>query len=558
MDITVPCNILLIEDDASDAHLVQAALCQTKEICFQITWVSTLDETARQLQKWTFDILLLDLSLPDSTGLNTVRTTRKLAKTLPIIVLTGHDDTSFALKTLEAGAQDYIVKGCFDSDGLVRAIRYTLSRSRLEHQLHDSEQRMALALSGANLGLWDWHIPSSKVIFSEIWAQMLGYSLNEIPPNVSSWEKLVHPADWTNVNATLQRHLRGETPVYRSEHRMLHKNQHWVWVLDIGRVLEWDANGEPLRAVGIHQDISQRKAAEARDRLLVSALKAVSHGVIITDTEAHIEWANPAFEKLTGYALAEVLGRKPAELVKSGLQNAEFYQALWEKILSGEVWSGEIIDKRRDGTLYHEELTIAPVTDENDVICHFVGVKQDISERKRMQAQLWEMATTDVLTGLINRRYFIVKLEEEFARLKRFECRDTSVLMLDIDFFKRINDSYGHAIGDAALKHFSTLIRSRLRKTDTVGRVGGEEFSIFLPDTELAKAEVFAQKLCQKVAQTPLKLDQDIIEITVSIGIAQMELSDDSYDAVLIRADNALYKAKEKGRNRVEIELKSY
>lgn len=563
MNTVNACRVLLVEDEASDAHLVQLSLRAVHKLYFEIKWVTTLKQARQQLYENPPDVILLDLSLPDSTGLDTVRNGRQAAGSLPIIVLTGHDDTDFALQTLESGAQDYLIKGEFDSDGLVRAIRYAISRAKLEQRLRDSEQRMALALSSAKLGLWDWHIPSGRMIFSDLCTQMLGYDKEEIAPNRSSWELLIHNDDKPAVQEALDAHLSGETSIYRSEHRMLHKNKdkdkdaHWVWIHDIGRVLEWNAEGQPLRAVGVHQDISRRKLAEARDYLLISALKAVGHGVIITDIDARIEWANPAFEQLTGYSVEEALGHKPGELVRSGLQDEAFYQHLWGTILKGEMWCGEMINKRKDGTLYNEELTIAPVKNEQGVVCHFVGIKQDITERKRMQEQLWEMASTDVLTGLINRRYFLVKLEEEFARMKRFEDHDIAVLMLDLDYFKRINDNYGHAVGDAVLKHFASLINKQLRKTDTAGRLGGEEFAIFLPKTNQKNAEIFAKRLCAEVANSPLQFENQSISVTVSIGITIADNSDDNYDIALIRADNALYEAKAKGRNRVEIKLGS-
>ncbi|MFZ2725312.1 MAG: diguanylate cyclase [Methylococcaceae bacterium] len=562
MNTVSTCHVLLVEDEASDAHLVQLSLRAVHKLYFEITWVTTLKQARQQLYENPPDVILLDLSLPDSTGLDSVRNGRQAAGALPIIVLTGHDDTDFALQTLESGAQDYLIKGEFDSDRLVRAIRYAISRAKLEQRLRDSEQRMALALSSAKLGLWDWHIPSGKMIFDDLCTQMLGYDPEEIPSNRSSWELLIHKDDKQIVQEALNEHLSGQTAIYRSEHRMLYKNKDkdkdacWVWIHDIGRVLEWNAEGQPLRAVGIHQDISRRKMAEARDYLLISALKAVGHGVIITDIDAKIEWANPAFEQLTGYKIEEALGHKPGELVRSGQQDEAFYEHLWGTILSGETWCGEMINKRKDGTLYNEELTIAPVKNEQGVVCHFVGIKQDITERKRMQEQLWEMASTDVLTGLINRRYFLVKLEEEFARMKRFENHDIAVLMLDLDYFKRVNDNYGHAVGDALLKHFASLINKQLRKTDTAGRLGGEEFAIFLPKTNEKNAEIFAKRLCTEVASSPLQFENQSISVTVSIGITIADNSDDNYDIALIRADNALYEAKAKGRNRVEINLK--
>ncbi len=434
MNKSVICRVLLVEDDPSNAHLVQTALRKSKEINIGINWVTTLQEARQQLSENQPDLLLLDLSLPDSAGLETVKIGRKMVGALPIIVLTGHDDTGFALEVLEAGAQDYIVKGSFDTDSLVRAIRYAISRAKLEQRLYESEQR---------------------------------------------------------------------------------------------------------------------------DRLLVSALKTVSYGVMITNVKAEIEWVNSGFEKLTGYTESEVLGKNPSEIIKSGLHDKAFYQNLWETILAGEAWIGEIINRRKDGSLYTEEQTITPVTDEKGIIRHFVGIKQDITERKQVQEQLWEMACKDFLTNLINRRHFMVKLDEEFACVQRFDSHDVTVLMLDIDHFKRVNDTYGHAIGDALLKHFTAIIQDNLRKTDIAGRLGGEEFSIILPDTCISAATVFAERLCQEVKNTPLQLENTRIFITVSIGIAAMDISDSNCDEVLIRADNALYRAKEGGRNRVEIALKS-
>lgn len=553
MNTATTYQVLLVEDDPSDAHLVRLALRSANEMGFDIVWVTTLGEVFPQLRAQHFDIILLDLSLPDSIGLDTVYTSRNLAGSLPIIVLTGHDDTGFALKALEAGAQDYLIKGHFDHEGLVRAIRYSISRAKLEQRLQDSEQRMALALSGAELGFWDWHIPSGQVIFSDRWVHMLGYTVNELKADRCAWLELVHPDDSTIVSDSLEAYLCGEKPTYQSEYRMWHKDNYWLWVHNIGQVLEWDIAGQPLRAVGIHQNIHERKAAQARDRLLVSALQAVGHGIVITDINATIEWVNPAFEKLTGYSLAEAVGSKPKELIQSGLQGGRFYQKMWETILGGKTWCGELVNRRKNGEFYHEELTIAPVKGENGIITHFVGVKHDISERKSMQEKLWKMATSDFLTGLINRRYFMIKLEEEFSRVQRSHDYQVTVLMLDLDYFKRVNDSYGHAIGDALLKHVTNIIRNNLRKTDAAGRLGGEEFSIFLPNTPILAAKIFAERLCKQIQDSPLQLETFTVKITVSIGIALMDNTDASCDAVLIRADNALYKAKASGRNRVEI-----
>lgn len=307
-------------------------------------------------------------------------------------------------------------------------------------------------------------------------------------------------------------------------------------------------------AVVVFRDIRERLAARARDRLLVSALEAAANGIVITDASARIEWVNPAFEQLTGYSLAEAIGRRPAELVKSGLQDNTFYEAMWNTILSGQVWRGEIVNKRRDGSLYDEELIIAPVRNEKSgQITHFVGIKQDISERKRMQAKLELLASTDPLTGLSNRRQFMVWLEAELARIKRFEHNTASLLMLDLDHFKAINDRHGHAAGDAVLCAFAQKVSDRLRQTDRAGRLGGEEFAILLVGAGMSDAQEFAERLRQEIEAMPITIATGTLQVTVSIGVSLLHPTDTNPDNVLNRADAALYRAKGAGRNRVAI-----
>jgi diguanylate cyclase (GGDEF)-like protein len=176
----------------------------------------------------------------------------------------------------------------------------------------------------------------------------------------------------------------------------------------------------------------------------------------------------------------------------------------------------------------------------------------DVTESKRMEQELQALATTDPLTGLSNRRQFLARLTEEFGRVQRFG-RTSSVLMLDLDRFKRINDTYGHAAGDAALKHFAALIVNALRKIDTAGRLGGEEFAIILPGADATAARISAERLCEIVAKTPFMYGGNVIPLAVSIGIASTDAHDSAPDVVLARADKALYRAKGNGRNRVEL-----
>ncbi|MGK5076945.1 sensor domain-containing diguanylate cyclase [Janthinobacterium sp. HLX7-2] len=208
---------------------------------------------------------------------------------------------------------------------------------------------------------------------------------------------------------------------------------------------------------------------------------------------------------------------------------------------------------RLDGAARQNELSLLVMPGHADSLDFIMVSSLDITERKRMNAELLQLATTDFLTGLPNRRQFMAALENEHARLQRELASCASVLMLDIDHFKGVNDEHGHAVGDSVLRHLGTLMCQALRKVDVPGRVGGEEFAILLPGTDMAAAAVFAERLRRRVADSALTTDGGIvISITVSIGMAAMAGTDAHCDAVLARADEALYRAKRGGRNRIE------
>jgi len=208
----------------------------------------------------------------------------------------------------------------------------------------------------------------------------------------------------------------------------------------------------------------------------------------------------------------------------------------------------------KDGSVRHMESEGRAIKGADGKVSRVVVVSRDITQLKRQQAELWEMAATDFLTGLPNRRYFLAQLEQEMARVHRVDRHCASVLMIDADHFKQVNDTFGHAVGDAMLIHLAVVMRNELRKVDAVGRIGGEEFAVILPGADVSAAKIFAERLRKKVAATPATHEERVISLTVSVGVAEMHAGDKNGDAALVRADRALYRAKERGRNRVEVE----
>jgi diguanylate cyclase (GGDEF)-like protein/PAS domain S-box-containing protein len=299
-------------------------------------------------------------------------------------------------------------------------------------------------------------------------------------------------------------------------------------------------------------------------RLHDAALKSCAEGIVITDVNANIQWVNPAFCELTGFAEAEVLGKTPSELVKSGLQDDGFYQNLWQTILSGQPWRGEIVNRRKNGELYDEQLSITPVFGAEQVISHFVAVKQDISERKRNQEQIQRLAYYDPLTQLANRRLLIDRLEKVLAICRRHRHYG-ALLFLDLDRFKPLNDRYGHDAGDQLLQEVAKRLKETVRQEDTVARLGGDEFVVVLVeldgdhDQAARQAEQVALKLHEVLANAyvlwlrhegavPNRIEY---QLTVSIGISLFMEAESNANKILKQADIAMYDAKHQGRNTI-------
>lgn len=294
-----------------------------------------------------------------------------------------------------------------------------------------------------------------------------------------------------------------------------------------------------------------RESKKTLQTLVDTALDAV----VMMDSEGLITGWNRQAARIFGWSQEEIKGQPINTTIIPARYRDAHAQGLKHFLATG---AGPFMNKmieihalHRDGHEFPVELAVAAVMTEGKP--EFSAFIRDITERKRAEAELREMATTDFLTGLANRRHFIARMTDELARLQRLDNPHAAVLMIDLDHFKHINDTHGHATGDAVLRHFAALMRGELRKIDTAGRVGGEEFAIILPGADPDEAKVFAERLRQKVAITPLTLDDQVIPVTVSIGIAVMKATDASADAALIRADEALYRAKNNGRNRVEV-----
>lgn len=415
-----PLQILLIEDDDIEASLIREQLGTSSFADGIIRHARRVGEGLTLLRERRWDLVLLDLNLPDGHGIDNLRRVSAAAPDVPVIILTNVEDDSTAVGAVADGAQDYLIKRTITPEVIGRAVRYALARHSIERSLRASEERFALAVAGARDGIWDWDLATDRVYFSPRWYRMFNIDTVVTEGSPELWFSRVHPDDMAGLSKALEAHLGGQTAHFEHEFRVLTDATEPMWTLARGVAVR-DADGRACRIAGSMSDISDRKSTEA--------------------------------------------------------------------------------------LLVHEALH-------------------------------------DPLTGLPNRNLFLDRLDLALKQHRRDRNRKFAVLFLDMDRFKAINDSLGHAAGDQLLIEFGRRLSMFLRPGDSVARLGGDEFAILLMEVSgLGEATRVAERVHDVLAQKFVLEDKEIVA-SASIGIA---LSDAKYErsADLLRdADLAMYRTK--------------
>lgn len=420
-------------------------------------------------------------------------------------------------------------------------------RKKMEFALRNSKHQLQLVLEGGQLGFWDWNILTNEVQRNARWAEMLGYSHEEIEQTISQWADFVHPEDREKAWQSIYDVLECKKNIHKLEYRMLHKDGSIRWILDNAKIVQRDKNGKPIRMTGTHLDITERKLADVELHIAATVFES-QESMLITDANNIILRVNHAFTKMTGYSEAEVLGKNP-RLLQSGRHDKTFYMALWQSLNEIGTWQGEIWNKRKNGEIYPEWITITAVKeDSNQKITHYVETATDITGRKAAEEEIKQLAFFDPLTGLPNRRQLLDHMSY-LIKLNHREGKSFAVFMMDLDKFKAINDTLGHAAGDELLKQVASRITTRLRDSDLVFRLGGDEFVMVLkncPSNE--DAEKVATAVIADLTVPFTLSDENIVQIGASIGISFYPKHGDTPEKLTDNADQALYTAKGNGR----------
>ena len=433
-----------------------------------------------------------------------------------------------------------------------------LERERTHAELRASEQRLNAAMEGAQQGLWEWEIDSDNLtLFGSRYG---GIDAAGSPPTGtgSTLAARVHPDDRTAMGATLRNYLRGEAPHFACEARLLGGDLIYQWTLVRGRATRWDSDGRVQRMLGTFTDISALKdsqaALERSQQFLELIIDTVPQAIFWQDRAFRYLGCNRQFAELAGLSDPQQLLGKTDQDLWWAAQATRFIdedQRLLDGVVAHVAHETELITPFGDARWV--DLIKVPICDGAGTVIGLLGAIHDISVRKRAEQHAQRLSRYDALTNLPNRRYFAERLEASLAAAaRRGSCG--ALLFIDMDQFKRINDTLGHGVGDALLQAVANRLQNVTRQDDMVARLGGDEFVVLLPelaqDMEQAarQARLVADKIHESLGQ-PYQFDHHQFHVTPTIGITLFPDAGKSSDDVLKEADTAMYSGKAAGRN---------
>ena len=553
-----PTRVLLIEDDPADARLIQDSLADTAGGIFLVEWVTQLSAALERLGRAGVEVILLDLTLPDVQGIRAYEQVLQAAPNALILVLSGASDEELARQAVLLGAHDYFSKAHIDAHWLPRALRYVIERTQTRSALQTSEARFRAISDASPLGIFVSDAHGDCVYTNAAYQAISGLSFEQALG--TRWSEAIHPEDRERVLDEWRAAAKGQEP-FQTEYRFLQDGKGIVWTRVSSAPMRDGARS--YGRVKTVEDISERKAAELRLQLAEEALfdekeraqvtlDSIGDAVLTTDLRGRMTYLNRVAESMTGWSNDDALGR-PLEQVFKIIDGATRQTALNPALHAiranrnvGLVTNCVLV--RRDGFEAAIEDSAAPIHNRDGQTSGAVIVFHDVSEARAMALKMSHLAQHDFLTGLPNRMLLTERLSQAIGLAQR-HGKQVALLFLDLDFFKNVNDSLGHAMGDQLLQSVAERLVSNVRATDTVCRQGGDEFVILLTEIEQPlDAALIAEKLLEAFAEAHLVGGQEL-HITLSIGISVYPDDGVDLDAILQNADTAMYHAKADGRN---------
>jgi diguanylate cyclase (GGDEF)-like protein/PAS domain S-box-containing protein len=537
-----PLRVLVVDDDQEDFLILRDLLADYPIGRYELSWVPTLADGVAALRASQHDVYLVDYLLGPDNGLELVRLAVAEGSThRPVILLTGHGSLDVDREALAAGAADYLIKGNIDAEKLARSIRYAAERSRQLAEIEDTKQRYRQLFERNPTPTWVYDVGNLRFLaVNDAMVQNYGFAREELLGGLRITD--IRPEDeLPRLHAYLERRNDQEGAAGIWQHRR--KDGSLLWVEVTSHPMLFD--GRPCRIV-IANDITARREAQAQMLLLERVVESSTSGVVIADAQAGdypIIYVNAAFERITGYHRRELLGRNCRFLQGDERDQAEL-DVIRHALRHERDCNVVLRNFRRDGSLFWNHLYLSPVRDERGLVTHYVGLQNDLTERRRVDAELAHAASHDAVTDLP--RYPV--LEAQSARLLQDGDASLTVYFIDIDHFHGINETMGHGFGDEALRVLAQRLRDALAEAGQVARFAGDEFVAIAADLPPSQRLTLGQHLRAAVS-TPIEGDGYRLTLSASIGISHSPEHGDTIVELLRRAEAAMTRAKRQGRD---------
>jgi diguanylate cyclase (GGDEF)-like protein/PAS domain S-box-containing protein len=425
-----------------------------------------------------------------------------------------------------------------------------IEKNQADSILKSSESRLRLAITVSKQVWFDLNILTGVALSSRESPQLSDHDTVSFHGSLQQWQESLHPDDHDSVLTAYQACLI-EGVTFSMDYRRYKKDGTLLWINSNAEIIEWSSPQQPSRMIGVHTDITERKQNDKKLKRAASVFTHAHEGIMITDASGTITEVNDAFSRINGYSALDVLGKNP-RILQSGRHSSDFFDEMWATITAQGQWRGELWNRRKNGEIYAEMLTISAVKNTAGCVDHYVSLGTDITKMKEYQGQLERIAHYDVLTKLPNRVLLADRLSQAMLQCERRK-RSLAVAFMDLDSFKAVNDTHGHNVGDDLLVALSKRMKEALREGDTLARIGGDEFIAIMVDLENVEDSDLLLERLLKAASEPITVGDIVIQVSASIGVTFYPNDGVDADQLMRHADQAMYVAKQAGKNRYQL-----
>lgn len=427
----------------------------------------------------------------------------------------------------------------------------TADIQQINSSLERSKQSLEMAHQTAGIGSWDWDI-QNRIMQTTNFDQILGYNNEEINAFIGHIGRLIHPEDFIGVKKAIINHLRDKTSRYESTYRIRHKDGYWVWVQDMGRVIERDSiTNKPIRMAGIRRNINDEKVVAERLKLSASVFERAAEGILILDSKLHYLEVNPCFEKIMGLPREFFIGTHVFSYQHHSEKIQKQHAVILKALMQHGEFEGEIVEKGANGQELPLWIHINSIRNEQDKATHYIGILSDLTQRKESEKRLSYLSNYDSLTDLPNRNLFKSQLHQ-LMMTNRDKKEKFALMRLNIDRFRFLNDSLTNEGGDILLQQVARRLRQVNIEALMVSRLGSDDFAVIFESYRFRNSDVKSH--CKKIMQSfeqPFIIDDQDLTITISMGIAIFPEHGRQVDSLTNHAEKALQESKRLGGNTV-------